>query len=121
MAHTYREVRRTTTREPEAADWIDDDRGLYLIARIVSLTGGIIVSLLALRFILILLGANRENAFASFVYNATHLFVAPFFGLFNDREQIGAVRFEFETLIALAFWAFVTWMIVRLVTIGSRD
>ncbi len=47
-------------------------RGTNLIASIISLIGGIIVTLLGLRFVLALLGANPANAFASFIYNTSH-------------------------------------------------
>ncbi|HSX23603.1 MAG TPA: hypothetical protein VLE74_00685 [Candidatus Saccharimonadales bacterium] len=92
-----------------------------MVARIISLIGSIITGILALRFILSLLAANRSNAFASLIYSLSHPFVAPFFGLFNYQEQVGIVRFEFETLVAIAFWALVTWMVVRLITIGVKD
>jgi hypothetical protein len=121
MAHVYREVKQTTVRDPDIVAPTVVHSGVNLAARVVSLIGGVIVGLLSLRFILSLLGANPGNAFASFVYSISHPFVAPFFGLFNYREQIGVVRFEFETLIAIAFWSFVTWMIVRLVTIGDHE
>lgn len=117
MAQIYREVRETKDSDVPLAV----HRGTNMAARIVSLIGGIIVALLGLRFVLALLGANPANAFASFIYNVSHPFVAPFFGLFNYQGQLGVVRFEFETLIAMLFWSFVTWMIVRLLTIGDRD
>ncbi len=119
MAHVYREVRqRSVVRDSDAASR-NADYVANTAARIVSLLGGIVMSLLTLRFILSLLGANRLNPFADFVYSVSHPFVAPFFGLFNYQEQFGIVRFEFETLIAIAFWGFLTWVIVRIITIGS--
>ena len=124
MAQTYREVRRSVLREPDVVDGevVDrNDYGMATAARVVSFIGGIIISLLGLRFILALLGANPANAFANFVYGITHPFVVPFFGLFNYREQLGIGRFEFETIVAMLFWGFVTWMIVRLLTINVRD
>lgn len=124
MAQTYREVRRTVARDPEVVERevVDNtDRGMTTAARIVSLVGGTIMALLGLRFVLSLLGANPANAFANFIYTVSHPFVAPFFGLFNYRGQLGVGRFEFETLIAILFWGFVTWMIVRLLTVGVRD
>lgn len=95
-------------------------RGTNIIASIVSLIGGLIVTLLGLRFILALLGANPGNAFASFIYTNSHPFVAPFFGLFNYQGQLGVGRFEFETLIAVIFWAIATWILVRVLTIADR-
>ncbi len=120
MARAYREVRQTVVRDPDYTVPPIVRTGTNLAARLVSLVGGMIVTVLSLRFILSLLGANRGNIFANFIYNASHPFVAPFFGLFNYQEQIGVVRFEFETVIAIVFWSFVTWMIIRLITIGDH-
>ncbi|MES2970990.1 MAG: YggT family protein [Patescibacteria group bacterium] len=91
------------------------------IARVVSLIGGLITAVLALRFILVLLGANPANAFANFIYSVSRPFVTPFYGLFNYNGELGIARFEFETLIAIVFWAVITWMVVRLLTVGARD
>lgn len=88
--------------------------------RIVNLIGGIIISVLALRFLLSLFGANRGNVIADFIYDVSHPFVAPFFGLFNYTPQFGAARFEFETLVAIAFYAIATMLIVGILNIGRR-
>lgn len=96
------------------------ERGSTLAERIVYLVGSVIISALALRFILSLLGANRENIIADFVYSFSQPFVAPFFGLFNYTPQIGVVRFEFETLVAIAFYAVAMALIGRLVGLGRR-
>lgn len=117
MAHIYRDARHdSVVRGYSAGDHI-----MITVARIVSFMGGVLLSLLAMRFVLSLLGANPANVFASFIYNVTHPFVAPFFSLFNYQEQFGAVRFEFETLVAMLFWGAVTWMITRLVTLGVHN
>lgn len=118
MAHTYREARHVRMRDPDTET--RTEYGLNILANVVYTIGGIIMSVLGIRFLLSILGANRANEFASFIYNVSHPFVAPFFGLFNYQEQFGVSRFEFETLIAIAFWGFVTWMIARLMTVGSR-
>lgn len=89
-------------------------------ARVVSLLGFILFALLAFRFVLSLLGANRGNPFADFIYSVTYPFVAPFFGLFNYTPQFGTARFEYETLVAMLFYAVVIGIIMRLVTIGRR-
>lgn len=105
--------------------YVDDridavDRGSTLAERIVYLIGSVIISALALRFILSLLGANRGNVIADFIYSFSQPFVAPFFGLFNYTPQVGVVRFEFETLIAMAFYAIAMALIGRLVSLGRR-
>lgn len=124
MAHTYKEVRRTVVGESDH-DANDESRIVTsrenIAARIVSLVGGSVLAILGMRFVLSLLGANRGNVFADFIYSVSNPFVTPFFGLFNYTPQFGVVRFEFETLIAMAFWGFVTWIIIQMVTIGNRD
>jgi len=114
----YRRV--TTADEPVETVSPRAEYGMTLLERIIYLVGGIIIALLALRFLLSLLGANKGNGFADFIYSASHPFVAPFFGLFNYDEQIGVSRFEFETLVAIVVYAIVMAILARLVTIGSR-
>lgn len=109
------------TRTIEASDErvnTTEHSSVGTITRIVYLVVGILEMLLAFRFILSLLGANRGNIFADFIYSATYPFVVPFFGLFNYRVQYGVARFEVETLVAMAVYGLVAWVIVRLLTIN---
>lgn len=101
----------------------DDYAGhrLSMIAtRIVNLAASVIIGLLTLRFVLSMFGANRGNVIADFIYNTSHPFVAPFFGLFNYTPQIGVVRFEFETLIAIIFYTIVAVFLASLFSINRR-
>lgn len=94
--------------------------GPTLLARIITFVTGVLLILLAFRFLLALLGANPDNTFANFIYDVSHPFVAPFFGLFNYDLQEGISRFELYTLVAMAVYAFVGWGLARLATIGTR-
>lgn len=89
-------------------------------ARIIWYIGGVILVLLAFRFVLALLGANPASGFASFIYNTSYPLVAPFFGLFGYNLQKGVARFELFTLVAMAVYAIVAAGLARLVTI-NRD
>ena len=51
-------------------------KGIYLLFGILEL-------LLAIRFVLPLLGANPDAGFAQFIYSITKPFIAPFVGLFG--------------------------------------
>lgn len=115
----YRKV--TTTDDPVEPTSPKAEYRMSIAERVVYLVGGIIISLLALRFLLSLLGANRGNAFADFIYDTSHPFVSPFFGLFNYEEQFGTSRFEYETLIAIVVYVIIIAIVARLVTIGSRQ
>jgi uncharacterized protein YggT (Ycf19 family) len=109
-------------RDATYVDSDDDavDRGSTLAERIVYLVGSVIISVLALRFILSLLGANRGNVIADFIYSVSQPFVAPFFGLFNYTPQFGVVRFEFETLVAIIFYTIAMAIIGRAAGLGRR-
>lgn len=95
--------------------------GSTVASRVVWFIAGVILVLLAFRFVLALLGANPNNAFADFIYDTSYPFVAPFFGLFGYDLQYGVSRFETFTLIAIAVYAVVAWGIAKLVTIGSTE
>ena len=110
----YQEVRTT---DPVVAR---DGYRANLAARIVYIVGGIIIALLALRFLFALLGANPNNGIADFVYTASHPFAAPFFSLFSYNQTLGHSRFEFTTLVAIVIYALIMALLARLVSLGSR-
>lgn len=89
------------------------------IGNVVWFVSGVLSTLLAFRFVLALLGANASNGFADFIYSASRPFVSPFFNLFSyDSVTNGISRFEFFTLVAIAFYSLIAWGIVRLVNIN---
>lgn len=89
--------------------------------RIVYYIAGVIISILAIRFVLSLLGANRGNGFADFIYGVSYPFVAPFFGLFGYDVQYGVSRFEIETLFAMAIYALLAYGIVKMIRITRKE
>lgn len=93
--------------------------GATLAARVIWFIAGVIIILLAFRFVLTLLGANQANGFANFIYSTSHPFVAPFFGLFGYNLQYGVSRFELYTLVAMAVYAIIAWGLARLVTLAQ--
>lgn len=130
MAEQVRETRETVVREnnadnvkyvtttPETVVREEDARGP--VARTVYYIAGVLLALLAFRFVLSLLGANRGNAFADFIYSITYPFVAPFFGLFGYTMRYGVSRFEVETLVAMLVYALIAYGIVKLLEIPRR-
>lgn len=91
-----------------------------MIASLIAAAGGLLVLLLAVRFILSAGAVDRLTPIASFIYSASYPFVSPFFALF--QQPIGGVeRIEYQTLIAMAFWAVVTWIITGLITFTDED
>lgn len=88
------------------------------VARIIWFVAGVLLVLLAFRFVFALLGANPNNGFANFIYSVSHPFVSPFFNLFGYNIQNGVSRFEIFTLVAMAIYALVAWGLARLATIN---
>lgn len=95
--------------------------GSTLAARVVWYVAGVLLVLLAFRFVLTLLGANPSNGFANFIYSLSHPFVAPFFGLFGYNLHYGVSRFEVYTLVAMAVYAIVAWGLARLFTLNKTQ
>lgn len=128
MADEVREVQETVTQDgntTQRTQRVRDNRGegahqRNVAERLVWYIAGVLITLLAFRFVLSLLGANRGNAFADFIYGVTYPFVAPFFGLFGYQVQYGVSRFEIETLVAIAVYAIVAYGISALVNINRK-
>src|SRR3990167_1277431 len=89
------------------------DHSMLVVKRVINLFGFIVFTLLALRFLLTLLGANPSNGFADFIYSVSYPFVAPFFGLFSYTPELGAARFEFETIVAAVVYLIVFGILAR--------
>lgn len=69
--------------------------------------------ILVLRLFFRILGASEASGFVMFLYNLSHIFVAPFNGIFND-QTLGRSVFETSTLIAMIVYALLAWGIVSL-------
>ncbi len=89
---------------------------LFQFNRIVWTILGILEVLLALRFLLKLIGANPNSGFAVLMYGVTGLFTAPFTGLVPTWVS-GASVLEVTTLIAMAIYALLFWGVMRIVPI----
>jgi len=74
----------------------------------------VIVTLIAIRFILKMLGASPQAEFVAFMYGVTAALVAPFRGIFPDTAQ-GFNVFEASALVAMAIYLLLGWGIVALI------
>lgn len=113
-------VQQTTGREVREVSEVHPS-GTTIAERIIWFIAGLLLILLAFRFVLALLGANPDNSFANFIYDTSHPFVAPFFNLFNYDQSLDIGRFELYTLIAMAVYAVIAWVLARLVTLGHPE
>jgi len=89
-----------------------------LATRVVWFLAGVLLVLLAFRFVFALLGANPSKPFAHFIYAASYPFVAPFFGLFHYHLAYGVSQVELCTLVAMAVYAIIAWALDKLFNIA---
>jgi hypothetical protein len=135
MTAHHTKVTRTTTRHEDvipdeestthATRTVEEDipSGTTLFARAVYYLLGVLEVILAFRFLLALLGANRGSGFGQFVFNLSYPFVQPFFGLFGYEPVYGTSHIELFTLVAMAVYAIVAWGIIALIRLprGGDD
>jgi YGGT family protein len=107
--------------EVVATDPYDRRRDLaYRICQGIYLVFGIVEGLIAIRFVLRLLGANPDAGFADFIYGMTAPFLAPFFGLFGTPSFGGSVL-ELHSIVAIVFYALLAWVLVKIVQLTLDD
>jgi YggT family protein len=121
MARVIEHPRVSTNREivEDDTDYVEQAHTANVAERIVWLVAGTIMTLLALRFVFALFGANPNNGLAQFVYSVSHPFVAPFFNLFNyNYIDNGIGRVEIFTVVAILVYGLIAMLIARLVSIN---
>jgi len=75
---------------------------------------GAIEALLAVRFALLLLGANEASGFVRLIYGLSRPFVLPFQGIFGE-PALGASVLEWSSLVGIIVYALVAYGLARLV------
>jgi len=90
--------------------------------RIVGLIFSVLVTLIGLRIVLLLLGANAGNALVDFIYGVTEPFVAPFRGVF-DLDVIsptGVSILDVAALVSLVGWSLIAILIIAILRLPDR-
>lgn len=86
--------------------------------RVIWFVVGLADILLAIRFVLLMAGANRGTGFAELIYGITNPLVAPFAGLFGRAITYpGAAAtgvIEWESLVAILVWSLVGFAVVKI-------
>jgi uncharacterized membrane protein len=101
---------QTTQKEPERERRI----ATFKATQLVWLLFGILEVMIALRIVLMLMGANAASPIAVFIYGFTGFFLYPFTGLVGTLTA-GSSVLELSTLIALVVYALIGWGLERLV------
>jgi len=91
--------------------------GVVVAQRIIWFIVGLINAIIALRFIFLLLGANRGAGFTDFIYSVSAPFVAPFVGIFGEPVY-GQSVFEVSSILAIIIYTLIGLGIAKLITIA---
>jgi len=86
------------------------------INQILYFVFGIINVLLAMRFVLLLLGASQASSFVNLIYGLSRPFVLPFQGIFGEPTFNGSV-IEWASLVGIIIYALVAYGLTRLVAL----
>ncbi len=103
-----REVIVETTRVVPS-EFILARRAVYFIFDIIEL-------LLGIRFVLKLFGADPTTSFSNFIETVAGPLLAPFRGIFAAVATQGMI-FDWATLVAMAVYALIAYIIVRLLSL----
>ena len=76
-------------------------RGLWGVARIVSLITSVVVGLIVVAILLVLLEANRDNAIVDWLVGAGDTLTKPFHGIFDldGRKAMVAVNWGLAAVV----------------------
>lgn len=91
----------------------------YTAVRVIWAVLAVIETLIGLRFLLRLFGANPAAGFTDLVYTLSQPLVAPFQAVFPAARIEGEARsgvFDWSLLLAMAIYWLIAWGIVRLLT-----
>jgi len=111
---------QTPPAQPAPVDRVavvtEESRYNFRAAAIVGFVAGVVNVLIAMRFLLRLLGASAQSAFVNAVYAVSGPLVAPFHGIFGDSASNGSY-FETAALVAIIVYALIGWGLIVLVRI----
>lgn len=117
----FHEAMPAAPARPMYATGVADERlTRTLPERIVYFLTATILSILTLRLILLMLGANAANGFVNFIYAITNPLVAPFRGIFALPADTGVGFFDWATLIAMAVYGLVGYLLMSLFNRARR-
>jgi uncharacterized protein YggT (Ycf19 family) len=71
--------------------------------------------LISLRFVLILVNANRENAFSKWVFENSEPLLQPFRGLVEETYVIWGFEIEFLSVVAIVCLMLISYILRQMI------
>jgi hypothetical protein len=88
--------------------------GVERAKQVIYFIFGTVEALLAIRFVLLLLGANEASGFVRLIYGLSQPFVLPFQGIFGVPSFDGSV-IEWSSLVGIVVYLLIAYALARLV------
>jgi hypothetical protein len=89
---------------------------VYQVGSLISLGVSLLNSLICLRFLFLLLDANRTNEFARFVFITTE----PFLAIFQDlttSPSFNGIEVELISLISITLYSLLAWLSIKFIEV----
>ena len=102
-----------TTTVPSAAIVSEPATHNYRAVQIIWFATSLVTTLIAIRFVLRLLGASAQSGFVSLMYGLTDGLVAPFRAIFPTASTGSTV--DIAALVGIVVYALIGWGLVSLV------
>ncbi|MBW4061911.1 YggT family protein [Candidatus Saccharibacteria bacterium] len=97
------------------------DRPLGALELIIGWIATLVVALLAIRFVMALLGVSDSTALTNFIYSTTNGFTRPFASLFNYAQPIGTNYFDLPAVAAIITVAVISALLVGILRSSRRS
>jgi uncharacterized protein YggT (Ycf19 family) len=96
--------------------------GYATARRVVGLIFGVLVTLIGLRILLLLFGANAGNGLVDFIYGITEPMVAPFRGIFSMDviSPTGVSILDVAALVSLVGWSLIAILVIAILRLPDR-
>lgn len=78
---------------------------------------GVIETVLLIRFVFRLLGANPNTGIVDLIYGLSNLLMQPFWLIFPTQRAAGVIL-EWSVLAAMVFYALFAWLIIKILEIA---
>ncbi len=85
-----------------------------MVARLVNVVVGIIVTILGLRILLLLLNANPDSGFVLWIYNISQPLLSPFQKIFPSPEFGAGFVLEFSAIFAIVVYMVIGWILLEI-------
>ncbi len=113
------EVRQVlNTGAPVLATAVEPATHDYRLVQATWFIVSVITTLVAIRFVLKLLGASAQSGFVTLIYGMTNALVAPFRAMFATPTGQGSTL-DVAALVAIVVYALIGWGVVSVIKLAT--